>query len=109
MSHEVSLVQSAARLGPIEGPIRNTVDDMLTALVLPRRDRNTTSRQRLRTFTVEQAAEILGISRSHAYSCVKSGEIPSLRLRRRIVIPANVLDARLGHAAPTAGSEFRDK
>jgi excisionase family DNA binding protein len=82
---------------------------MLTALVLPRRDRNSTSRPRPHTYTVEQAAEILGISRSHAYACVKSGEITSLRLRRRIVIPAHVLDALLGHAAPTAGSEFRDK
>ena len=59
--------------------------------------------------TVEQAAEILGISRSHAYACVKSGDIPSLRLRRRIVIPAHVLDALLGRATPSAGSEFRDE
>ena len=45
-----------------------------------------------RTFTVEEAAEILGISRSTAYECVKSGELPSLRFRRRVVIPAHVID-----------------
>jgi excisionase family DNA binding protein len=49
-----------------------------------------------RTYNVEEAADILGISRSHAYECVRSGEIPSLRLRRRIVVPAHALDALLG-------------
>ena len=33
-----------------------------------------------RTYTVEEAAQILGISRSLAYECVKNGEIASLRL-----------------------------
>ena len=39
------------------------------------------------TYTVEDAARLLGISRSHAYACVKSGELPALRFRGRIVIP----------------------
>ncbi|MEM9655930.1 MAG: helix-turn-helix domain-containing protein [Actinomycetota bacterium] len=46
-----------------------------------------------RTFTVEEAAAILGISRTTAYECVRSGELPSLRFRRRVVIPAQVIDA----------------
>lgn len=46
-----------------------------------------------RTFTVEEAAGILGISRTTAYECVRSGELPSLRFRRRVVIPAHVIDA----------------
>ena len=45
-----------------------------------------------RTFTVEEAAAILGISRTTAYECVRSGELPSLRFRRRVVIPAFVID-----------------
>jgi excisionase family DNA binding protein len=49
-----------------------------------------------RTRTVEKGAEILGISRSHAYECVRSGEIPSLRLRGRIVIAVRALDVLLG-------------
>ena len=39
------------------------------------------------TITVEAAAEILGISRNSAYQAIKRGEIPSLRLGKRIVIP----------------------
>jgi excisionase family DNA binding protein len=47
------------------------------------------------TLTVEQAAQRLGISRSTAYECVRSGLLPSLRFRRRIVIPAVVIDRLL--------------
>jgi excisionase family DNA binding protein len=38
--------------------------------------------QKARTLSVEEAAGLLGISRSTAYECVKSGELPSLRFRR---------------------------
>jgi excisionase family DNA binding protein len=39
------------------------------------------------TLTVEQTAKLLGIGRSTAYELVHSGDIPSLRLGRRIVVP----------------------
>ena len=54
-----------------------------------------------RTFTVEEAAAILGISRTTAYECVRSGELPSLRFRRRVVIPAHVIDGLVPLAAAT--------
>jgi excisionase family DNA binding protein len=40
------------------------------------------------TVTVEQAAKLLGIGRSTAYELVQAGDIPSLRLGRRIVVPS---------------------
>jgi excisionase family DNA binding protein len=39
------------------------------------------------TFTVEEAARVLGISRAKAYQCVRSGEIPSIRFGRRMLVP----------------------
>ncbi len=39
------------------------------------------------TLTVPEAAELLGISRAMAYECVRTGEIPSLRLGGRILVP----------------------
>ena len=60
------------------------------------------------TVTVEQAARRLGISRSTAYECVRNGSLPSLRFRRRIVIPSSVVDrllngATVEHDHATAG------
>lgn len=44
------------------------------------------------TMTVEEAAEVLGISRSLAYEGVHSGEIPSITVGRRILIPRAALE-----------------
>lgn len=44
------------------------------------------------TLTVPEAAERLGISRAFAYELVARGEIPFLRLGRRIVIPRRALE-----------------
>ncbi|HZJ28142.1 MAG TPA: helix-turn-helix domain-containing protein [Acidimicrobiia bacterium] len=50
------------------------------------------------TYTVTEAAELLGISRSSAYECVRRGEIPSLTLGRRVVIPRRAFEALLDQA-----------
>jgi len=46
----------------------------------------------------------LGISRSTAYECIRTGEIPYLRFRRRIVIAAAVLDQMLSVPASEEAS-----
>ena len=43
------------------------------------------------TITVERAAELLGISRGQGYEGVRTGEVPSLRVGRRIVVPTAAL------------------
>jgi excisionase family DNA binding protein len=48
-----------------------------------------------RTLTVEQAGEILGIGRGLAYELVRTGEIPSVRLGRRIVVPIAAIETIL--------------
>ena len=47
------------------------------------------------TVTVTEAADLLGISRGMAYECVRTGDIPSVRLRGRILIPRRKLEALL--------------
>jgi len=54
-----------------------------------------TKNQRRLTLTVEEAGDLLGVGRSTAYELVRSGEIPSIRLRRRIVVPVAHLSKRL--------------
>lgn len=41
--------------------------------------------------TVEEAAELLRLKRSHAYELVKRGVIPSVRLGRFIRVPREML------------------
>jgi excisionase family DNA binding protein len=43
------------------------------------------------TLTVQEAGTLLGISRTLAYDLVRRGEIPSLRIGRRVVVPVHVL------------------
>jgi excisionase family DNA binding protein len=50
--------------------------------------------QRL-TMSVEEAGRLLGISRGLAYVLVNRGDIPSIRLGRRIVVPRKALDRLL--------------
>ena len=40
-----------------------------------------------RVWSVTEVAVVLGISRVHAYDLVAQGEIPHVRLGRRIVVP----------------------
>ena len=44
------------------------------------------------TITVEETAKRLGIGRNTAYEAVKRGEIPSIRIGRRILVPTKALD-----------------
>jgi excisionase family DNA binding protein len=50
--------------------------------------------------TVTEAAAALGISRAHAYELVARGELPSLRLGRRIVVPRRRLTRPPGRRWP---------
>lgn len=50
--------------------------------------------QRL-TLSVEEAAEMLGISRAFAYRLVKKDELPTVRLGRRVVVPRRALETML--------------
>jgi excisionase family DNA binding protein len=44
------------------------------------------------TITVERAGQLLGISRGLAYDLVRRGDIPAIRLGRRLVVPAHAID-----------------
>ena len=46
-------------------------------------------------FTVEEAGRLLGVSRTTAYECVRTRQLPSIRLGRRIVVPRAAIEALL--------------
>jgi excisionase family DNA binding protein len=59
-----------------------------------RTDRTPTADRKV--WTVNEAAQILAISRTHAYELVNCGVLASVRLGRRIVVPKRAVDALLG-------------
>jgi excisionase family DNA binding protein len=54
---------------------------------------------KLTTYTVEEAASILRISRGSAYEAVRQGEIPSVKIGRCIRVPRAALEAKLAAVA----------
>ena len=52
------------------------------------------------TVTVPEAAQLLSISRSTAYAAAKAGQLPTLRLGRRLVVPVPALRDLLGLQRP---------
>lgn len=56
-----------------------------------------------RTLTVEEAAVVLGISRTSAYEGIRRGEIPSVRVGRRLLVPRVGIDTMLGGNPEVAG------
>jgi excisionase family DNA binding protein len=58
------------------------------------------------TMTVEEAARVLGISRSSAYECVRRGELRAVRLGRRLVVPRLAVEQLLaGTDRPSPASD----
>ena len=59
------------------------------------------------TYTVVEAAELLGISRTSAYECVRRGEIPSITLGRRVVVSRVALQRLLESTTDTTTTVSR--
>ena len=51
------------------------------------------------TVSVERAGEVMGIARGSAYQAVKNGEIPVIRVGRRLLVPTAALLELLGQKA----------
>jgi excisionase family DNA binding protein len=48
------------------------------------------------TLTIEQTAKVLGIGRNSAYEAARRGELPAIRIGRRLLIPRLALEQLLG-------------
>jgi excisionase family DNA binding protein len=56
-----------------------------------------------RTFTIEESAQVLGISRTSAYAAARRGELPTVRIGRRYIVPRAALERLLSQGR--GGSE----
>jgi excisionase family DNA binding protein len=55
-----------------------------------------------RTYTVEEAGKILGLSRNTAYARATDGSLPTIRFGRLLLVPKAVLDRLLSGEAAAA-------
>jgi excisionase family DNA binding protein len=49
------------------------------------------------TLSVPETANLLGISRAHAYELVARHELPAIRLGRRLLVPRHAIHDLLRH------------
>lgn len=47
------------------------------------------------TYTVAEAAKVLGIGRNTAYEAVRAGEIPVVKIGKRLLVPVKALESML--------------
>jgi excisionase family DNA binding protein len=48
-----------------------------------------------RTLTIDEAARELGISKSSAYEAARTGELPTIKIGKRILVPVVALERML--------------
>ena len=60
--------------------------------------------QRL-TLSVEEAACLLGISRGLAYEMARTGQLPTIRFGRRLLVPRRALERMLEGSVDGKGEE----
>lgn len=49
-----------------------------------------------KTVSIEEARQLLGIGRTLAYAAARRGELPALRIGRRVVVPVAAIERLLG-------------
>ena len=59
------------------------------------------------TLTVEETAKLLGIGRNLCYDKVRTGEIPAIRIGRRLLAPRRALQRLLEEGQPAAPRGFK--
>jgi excisionase family DNA binding protein len=58
------------------------------------------------TYTIVEAAEILGIARSSAYRAARTGELPTIKIGRRILVGRQALTDIIDQHGRTVAMQF---
>jgi excisionase family DNA binding protein len=58
------------------------------------------------TMTIPEAAEKLGIGRNQGYAAAKSGQIPTIKVGNRILVPVVALENKLLNASSSGRRTF---
>jgi excisionase family DNA binding protein len=52
------------------------------------------------TISVRQAGELLGIGRNQAYAAAKTGQLPTIKIGKRVLVPVIALEQMLAKGQP---------
>ena len=58
-----------------------------------------TMRPKRLTMTVTEAAKMLGIGRNQGYEAAKNGQIPTIKIGKRLLVPVTALENKLLNAS----------
>lgn len=50
------------------------------------------------TISIPEAAKVLGVGRTAAYEAARSGQIPAIRIGKRLLVPISALERLLAEA-----------
>jgi excisionase family DNA binding protein len=54
------------------------------------------------TYNVDEAAKLLGVGRNQAYEAAKTGQLPTIKIGKRILVPRAALERMLAKAGKAA-------
>jgi excisionase family DNA binding protein len=57
-----------------------------------------TTRNKRLTMTIAEAAERLGIGRNQGYEAARNGQIPTIKIGKRLLVPVTALENKLLNA-----------
>jgi excisionase family DNA binding protein len=60
-----------------------------------------------KTYDVDEAGRLLGIGRNAAYEAVKSGQLPVIKMGRRLLVPKAALDRMLDGTSCTPSTSMK--
>ena len=55
------------------------------------------------TMTIPEAAEKLGIGRNQGYEAARTGQIPTIKIGKRLLVPVTALENKLLNAGSSGG------
>lgn len=88
---------AAVELDALTPAVASSVHQAIEALArLDLADAALASARAQPTISVDQAADVLGVNRVTIYGSIKAGDVPSIRLGRRVRIPSAFVLRQLG-------------
>jgi excisionase family DNA binding protein len=78
--------------------VATTIENHPSEEDMRQKDKSTISR----TYTIDEAAKLAGIGRNLMYEAAARGEVPTIRLGKRILVPKIPFDRMLEHGGKAA-------